>query len=210
MSVRKYSDANDVIRVSFDGSRCAHAGYCFRELREVFDSDRDPPINLAGAATEAVIRTVERCPSGALVYERLDGGVDEVPNAHATVTLIPNGPLAVRGELELDSATCTRLTLCRCGQSARKPFCDGSHKTHPFDDHNTMAPEAVSDDPPAGSVKFSPATNGPLLFNGPLTVRLHNGDTLCVREKGGFCRCGASKNKPFCDGTHRSINFSAP
>ncbi|HPQ93950.1 MAG: CDGSH iron-sulfur domain-containing protein [Thiothrix sp.] len=210
MTVRQYSYENGVVRVSFDGSKCAHAGYCFRELPGVFDGDRNPPINLAGGSLAEIVRVVERCPSSALVYERLDGGADEVPDEQATVTLIPNGPLAVRGELALDSATYTRLTLCRCGQSARKPFCDGSHKTHRFDDLKTAAAETIGADLPGGPVSFSPAPDGPVLFSGSLTVKLRNGDVLCAREKGALCRCGESKNKPFCDGTHRSIGFSAP
>ena len=52
----------------------------------------------------------------------------------ASVTVYPDGPLVVRGDFELrelDGETITAgqtIALCRCGRSAAKPFCDGSHK----------------------------------------------------------------------------------
>jgi CDGSH-type Zn-finger protein len=52
----------------------------------------------------------------------------------ATVTMYPDGPLIVRGDFEIRDVDGTRLdagrtvALCRCGRSAVKPLCDGSHK----------------------------------------------------------------------------------
>jgi CDGSH-type Zn-finger protein len=48
-----------------------------------------------------------------------------------------------------------------------------------------------------------------VFFEGPVTVVASDG-TAVTREKGAFCRCGASANKPFCDGAHRGIGFEAP
>lgn len=54
----------------------------------------------------------------------------------ATVTMYPDGPLVVRGDFEVRDLDGERLggdrtvALCRCGRSAVKPFCDGSHKRH--------------------------------------------------------------------------------
>jgi len=60
-------------------------------------------------------------------------------HGRATVTLYPDGPLLLRGDFELrrpdgtevrtDQAT---VALCRCGKSAVKPFCDGTHKVIGF------------------------------------------------------------------------------
>ncbi|WP_299672651.1 (4Fe-4S)-binding protein [uncultured Polaribacter sp.] len=51
--------------------------------------------------------------------------------------------------------------------------------------------------------------NGPLMIKGTVKITHSNG-TLEVREKTtAFCRCGASENKPFCDGAHRKIDFKA-
>jgi CDGSH-type Zn-finger protein len=59
---------------------------------------------------------------------------DEEPPA-ATLTMYPDGPLVLRGDCEIRSIDGTKLetagstvALCRCGRSAVKPFCDGSHK----------------------------------------------------------------------------------
>lgn len=206
---KHYSSANDNIRVSFDGEKCAHAGYCFQELPAVFDSDNDPPINLSAGSLEDIIRVVEKCPSSALVYKRLDGGAEETAPDKATATLERDGPLALRGKLELDGQEYTRLTLCRCGHSQNKPFCDGSHSQHAFDDQAEVSPEDVPVSPPASKITLTPYPDGPVGFNGDITVHTADGSTLCQRNKGAFCRCGASKNKPFCDGSHKTANFKA-
>lgn len=52
----------------------------------------------------------------------------------ASVTVYPDGPLVVRGDVEVRNADGTTVVsrqtvaLCRCGRSAQKPYCDGSHK----------------------------------------------------------------------------------
>ena len=79
-----------------------------------------------------IARVVELCPSGALQYRRLDGGKQEVAGETTTVTPIKNGPLLVRGRVEVTREdgtleTLPRATLCRCGQSLHKPFCDNEH-----------------------------------------------------------------------------------
>ena len=58
------------------------------------------------------------------------------------ITVNSNGPLKVEGDFEIVDpqgqafglAGRTAVSLCRCGQSANKPFCDGSHKTTGFTD----------------------------------------------------------------------------
>ncbi len=209
MSNSQHSYENEFIKVSFDGSKCAHAGYCFRELHDVFDGDRDPPIDLSGGTPEEIIRVVELCPSSALTYQRLDGGTNETANEVATATLVPNGPLALRGTLELDNQTYSRVTLCRCGKSNQKPFCDGAHKQHKFDDGKMIDREEVSIEHESKSVTFSPLPNGPVMFKGELTFKSADGKNICTREKGAICRCGASNSKPFCDGRHTAVDFKA-
>jgi CDGSH-type Zn-finger protein len=49
--------------------------------------------------------------------------------------------------------------------------------------------------------------NGPLLVTGTLNVTDTEGNTTIKTKKTAFCRCGASSNKPYCDGTHAKINF---
>ena len=216
MTKKTHSYQNESIRVSFDGNICAHAGYCFGELHDVFDGDNNPPINLAGGKIDDIIRVVEMCPSSALTYQRLDGSANEVAEASTSATIVPDGPLALRGNLKLGDQQYSRLTLCRCGKSAEKPFCDGSHKQTSFDD--SLYVEAESSDGDGGddgetenaAVSFKAILNGPIFINGSVSFKKIDGTELCKREKAAICRCGASKTKPFCDGSHKTIGFEAP
>jgi uncharacterized Fe-S cluster protein YjdI len=49
--------------------------------------------------------------------------------------------------------------------------------------------------------------NGPLMVYGNLQIKLPNGETRNESKVSAFCRCGSSQNKPFCDGSHKKINF---
>jgi CDGSH-type Zn-finger protein len=118
---------------------CAHAGFCTDGLAGVFRMKAKPWIDPDGAAVEEVIRTIERCPSGALSYAV--NGVEATPSERPpAVTVTDNGPYAVTGSIELsgvpfgDGASTEHYTLCRCGASANKPFCDGSHWRVKFKD----------------------------------------------------------------------------
>jgi len=173
--------------------------------------------------------------------------------------------------------------LCRCGRSAKKPFCDGTHGKIQFDGTETArrasyeeqaerieGPEMVlkddeslcafarfcdphgrvwnlvgkTDQPrvrrlveheaghcPAGRLvaedratgkalepHFEPSiglvqdtakgTSGPLWVRGRIPVVSADGVPYEVRNRVTLCRCGASNNKPFCDGTHASFGFT--
>ena len=132
---RRYRGAN--IEVSFDLDQCIHVGECLRRLPVTFAIDRRPWISPDAASADDVAAVVERCPSGALQYRRLDGGPEEQVPAPATVTPLRNGPLLVRGRIEVRREDGTlevmpRATLCRCGSSANKPFCDNTHIRNAF------------------------------------------------------------------------------
>ena len=120
------------IEVSFDLDVCIHVGECLRGNRAVFKLDRRPWVLPEEGAADVVARVVELCPSGALQYRRLAGGPQEVLRESTTVTPIKNGPLLVRGRIEITREdgtveTMPRATLCRSGQSLHKPFCDNEH-----------------------------------------------------------------------------------
>jgi CDGSH-type Zn-finger protein len=61
------------------------------------------------------------------------------------------------------------------------------------------------------TVTITTRENGPLLVSGPATVIDHQGNTFDLGGKETFalCRCGQSKNRPFCDGSHKSCGFVA-
>ena len=129
------------ITIHDNRSICAHAGHCTNGLDSVFKYKSEPWIDPAGGAVEAIIETVRRCPSGALSYT-LDavGGGDQQREPSITVT--KDGPYAVVGGVELleqswaQGASKEHYTLCRCGASKNKPFCDGAHSSVEFKDEN--------------------------------------------------------------------------
>jgi len=89
-------------------------------------------IHLDAATPEEVAELAHNCPSGAITYERTDGGPQEAPPVVNLVRVRENGPLAFHGELQIDNTAALHAALCRCGGSSNKPFCDGTHKTNGF------------------------------------------------------------------------------
>ncbi len=118
---------------------CSHAGFCTDGLKEVFREEGEPWIDPDGAEVAKVIETIRKCPSGALSYAI--GGMEAAPPAREPmVTVTKDGPFAMTGGVELpgvqfgDGASQEHYTLCRCGASKNKPFCDGSHWAVGFKD----------------------------------------------------------------------------
>jgi CDGSH-type Zn-finger protein len=59
-------------------------------------------------------------------------------------------------------------------------------------------------------VTITATANGPLLVAGPITLRDAKGNVReLAKDTIALCRCGASTNKPFCDGTHSKVGFEA-
>jgi len=54
---------------------------------------------------------------------------------------------------------------------------------------------------------IEPSKDGPLMVYGNLTVKTIGGETIKRNKATAFCRCGASGNKPFCDGSHKKVDF---
>lgn len=115
------------ITVYYNARRCVHVAECVRGLPQVFEPECRPWIRADLAPPQQIAEIVRRCPTGALHYQ-LANGAGEWPVTPTRVTLVPNGPITLRGDLVLPSGERdTRAALCRCGQSSNKPFCDGTH-----------------------------------------------------------------------------------
>lgn len=203
------------IDTQWDGRLCIHVGECTRAKGEIFKSGRDPWGEPDRGDADHVAAVVERCPTGALAYRRKDGGPEESPEAKNSVAVVNDGPLFFRGRLEIDGAAedmpgvAFRAALCRCGDSSNKPFCDNSHRKAGFRDYGAVGETGEKPDSFEGSLTVKRAPNGPLLVNGPFEILNGAGRAAWAGSKAALCRCGKSKNKPFCDGAHKAANFEA-
>ena len=201
--------------VQWDGRLCIHVGECGRANNNLFVGGRQPWCQPDRVSVEEVADVVARCPSGALTYTRKDGGPEEVADGENVVSVMYNGPLYIRGELEVDGAADDmtgvrfRAALCRCGQSKSKPFCDNSHESAGFRDYGAVGESGQGFEAPGGPLKVGRAPNGPLLLNGNFTIVAASGRTAWKGSKAALCRCGQSKNKPFCDASHKDAGFEA-
>jgi len=148
---KKHTDGNIDKRDNYVGPRitihdnrgiCAHAGYCTDKLKSVFRLGKEPWIDPEGASVEEIIDTIKQCPSGALSYT-VDGTEFRDQDRPSMVKVTKNGPYAVIGGVELldqpmgEGASLEHYTLCRCGGSKNKPFCDGTHWHIGFSDDET-------------------------------------------------------------------------
>ena len=130
---RRTSYVADGLTVFDDRSRCAHFGQCTNRLPEVFRADAEPFVDPHGAHPVAIAPVVAACPSGALAYAFGDDRDPIEESAAPSITPLVDGPYRVRGAVVVigtDGQSYERRerqTLCRCGQSGNKPFCDGSH-----------------------------------------------------------------------------------
>lgn len=205
------------IEVTWDQERCIHMGECVKGLPGVFDPQKKPWIQPDSADAEELAEVVRSCPTGALRYRPLDGGAEESAPETNEVVIDPDGPLWMRGDVELLTndrnpiGKETRVALCRCGLSQNKPYCDGAHSKGGFQAASAIPDPKVGErDTGSSCLRVVVASNGPLLLEGPLEMRDGAGSDRCSGSRTALCRCGASANKPFCDGSHKTVGFSAP
>lgn len=196
----------------YEGRRCIHSRFCVTLAPQVFLANvQGPWIHPDAMPVERLVEIAHACPSGAIRYRRRDGAADEAAPPVNLVSVREAGPYAFRADLTIDGAAAGyRVTLCRCGASKNKPYCDGSHHEAGF---------SASGEPPSGQTTMLPQRGGTLAIepqvDGPLKVRgnleLISGTGRVVARLGtaALCRCGGSANKPFCDGTHARIGFKS-
>ena len=203
------------IVVSFDPERCIHARYCVRGLPEVFDPSERPWVRPDQANPDRVAEVVMRCPTGALQFERTDGGAKESIPQENVIAVGVNGPLYVRGDIHIKGPLGetlledTRVALCRCGESRNKPLCDNTHKQTNFRDEGTLGDDRLIKEPTGDGrgLRITPTVNGPLILRGEVEIRSADGETLYRGSRGSLCRCGHSNNKPFCDSSHAEMDW---
>jgi CDGSH-type Zn-finger protein/uncharacterized Fe-S cluster protein YjdI len=194
----------------FDSKKCIHSRFCVTWAPNVFLANVEGPwIHPDAMEVERLVDIAHVCPSGAIRYRRKDGKADEAAPLVNLISIRENGPYAVRADIQLDGERgAFRATLCRCGASKNKPFCDGSHNQVKFSASGEPASGktdmlAVRD----GILAVDPETDGPLRMRGNVEIISGTGRVVARVTQARLCRCGGSANKPFCDGTHAKIGF---
>lgn len=133
-SARWREIAGGNIQVTDDTSLCSGTGFCGTRFANIWTMIRradDPEVQ------ERIMRMVRNCPSGRLVLYN-EGGQELEPEFMPSIAEIPNGPLWVRGGIQIQSPdgfvyeVRNRVTLCRCGESKNMPFCDSTHEEIKF------------------------------------------------------------------------------
>ena len=139
--VKKYD--NGEITITWQPALCIHSTKCWHPeqgLPEVFNPRERPWIKPENANTERLIAQIDKCPSGALSYTMNEADTNAIQAAppETLVEVAPNGPLLVFGKIHVKDASGQLLekdkvtAFCRCGASANKPYCDGTHKNVEF------------------------------------------------------------------------------
>jgi CDGSH-type Zn-finger protein/uncharacterized Fe-S cluster protein YjdI len=198
--------------IRFEGRRCIHSRHCVLDAPTVFLANTPGAwIRPDTVPIETLVAVAHSCPSGAIRYQRHDGGPEEAAPPVNQLRLRENGPYAVHAPLRIAGQDDGfRATLCRCGQSQNKPWCDGSHVGAAF---------VASGEPPSGAVEplavrdgpldVTPLQNGPLQVQGNLEICAGTGRTVARIAEARLCRCGQSRSKPFCDMSHVAAGFEA-
>jgi CDGSH-type Zn-finger protein len=132
---------------------------------------------------------------------------------------LTDGPLTVKGVTQCRNsrgeaiAVADPFYLCRCGASGKKPFCDGTHKKIGFTSAREAPPPSGGTSPASGGKSAGAAApcvqikkDGPYLVTGVPDLKCDVAPPDPAQY--ALCRCGASKTKPYCDGTHRAIGFT--
>ena len=168
------------IDIGFEMKRCIHARNCFLKLPQVFDRSRRPWVDPDAAPAEEIAAMIRSCPSGALTFKRLDDGLYETPPGVNRMAVLENGPLALAGDLTVDGEPMQRATLCRCGKSQNKPFCDYAHVEDGYSATGEPEPRDSTITDYGGPVEVIAHADGPLQIKGNIEITSGTGTRLNV------------------------------
>lgn len=136
---KEYS--NGEVTVVWKPDQCIHSKICWTGLSSVFDPRKRPWVTIGGADSNTIMAHVDKCPSGALSYYVNEKSAEpKEVDVDTIVEVMKSGPLLIYGNItvkdkEGNETKKNKVTaLCRCGASANKPYCDGTHVKISFKD----------------------------------------------------------------------------
>jgi CDGSH-type Zn-finger protein len=167
------------------------------------DSQNSPTLD-SPAVREPAETTDEKTLDRWFLEQRGNKKVPKRLDVANELLVTTGGPLKMTGNITLIHEDGTvensnALTLCRCGASKHKPYCDDQHLEIEFFDSGAVS--QLSDWMPVTrpqTVTVTAVKNGPLKFRGYLRIYNKRGQE-CITMNGALCRCGKSSKKPFCD-----------
>lgn len=132
------------ITISYTPVLCTHAAECQSRAGAVFDPKKKPWIQPGNGTLEAILDVIAACPSGALRVSVGDQPAQHMTTGQVGIAVQKDGPyhvtnVALAAEFNGAGASRTKYSLCRCGLSKNKPFCDGSHHDAKWSDDGTGA-----------------------------------------------------------------------
>ena len=131
---------NEDIKILWKPNMCIHSKLCWHDLSTVFNPNIRPWINPTGATTDSIKSQIDKCPSGALSYivKNMQQTI-ESRNEEIVIEVKKNGSLVVHCNFKIQdeegniTERTNKTSLCRCGASANKPYCDGTHRKIEFE-----------------------------------------------------------------------------
>ena len=143
-SALDYSGEADgvAVTVSYTPVLCTHAARCQARAVSVFDPRKTPWIQPSEGGLADILDVIAACPSGALRVSVGDQPAQHMTTGEVAITVEKNGPyhvanIALDAEFNGAGASRAKYSLCRCGLSKNKPFCDGSHYDGKWSDEDT-------------------------------------------------------------------------
>jgi len=120
------------VTISYTPVLCTHAAQCQARAASVFDPSQSPWIQPEKGTLDAIFDVIAACPSGALRIAIGDQTEQHMTTGDVAIVVEKDGPYHVSNvPLTADfngaGASRSKYSLCRCGLSKNKPFCDGSH-----------------------------------------------------------------------------------
>jgi uncharacterized Fe-S cluster protein YjdI len=133
--VKKYRKGD--LTIHWEPDKCIHSAICVKTLPKVYNPNAKPWLKPENATVEDLMTQIDKCPSGALSYE-LQGNSKPQAAETTEVEVMPNGPVLIKGKVKITHSSGKieindkTTAFCRCGASANKPYCDGTHRKVDF------------------------------------------------------------------------------